>query len=129
MFKLISNRAIKVKKCSFFNLVSLTLIVFCSVKLNGALAQPTYRDLTVKTEKLESGLDATVVSDMYGSWYDRVSIALSDDGKPFIAYKNPNYRIELAFMDDSRNWKAMTLCQIWTSVSLPQKVTSCSASP
>ena len=78
-------------------------------KLFGASTQPTYRELEVTTEKLESGLNATIVSGMYGDWGDSVSLAVDGNFKPHIVYRNSDCRLELADVNESGKWRALTL--------------------
>ncbi len=98
-------------KNSLLSIVGTGIALFGYGKLYAANPiQPTYRNLDVKTEQLESGLEAIVVAGMYASWYDDVSIIVDTENNPHIIYKNNNYNLELADINDGQ-WRAITISE------------------
>ena len=72
-----------------WSLVVVLTVFFGYENLHGAQnTQTNYRHIEVQTEKLESGLEATVVSSMVASWYDDVSIVVDNQNNPHIIYRN-----------------------------------------
>ncbi len=104
----ISDYIKRAGKDGLWSVISFGIVLLGYKNLNGEPIEPTYRDLDIKTEILESGLEATIVSTMKTWTWEDVSLVLDDENSPLILYKNTDELLELADVNDGQ-WRARTL--------------------